>query len=129
MHHHNSIIRGHILAQTHKAVLAPIRPHGTVPCQVRTKMVSLAATQVMGGPETRPAVQLSVSPGDVLANPDAVVQVGVGQPTYTVRVLYRSRGGPLEGASCVWAHIGHSGWRDTQDVMLSNIDTDGISHE
>ncbi|GLI64546.1 hypothetical protein VaNZ11_007864 [Volvox africanus] len=129
MHHHNSIIRGHILAQTHKAVLAPIRPHGAVPCQVRTKMVSLAATQVMGGPETRPAVQLSVSPGDVLANPDAVVQVGVGQPTYTVRVLYRSRGGPLEGASCVWAHIGHSGWRDTQDVMLSNIDTDGISHE
>ncbi|KXZ52403.1 hypothetical protein GPECTOR_9g447 [Gonium pectorale] len=57
-----------------------------------------------------------------------MVQVCIGQPTYTVRVLYRSRGGPLEGATNVWAHMGHSGWRDTADVALSNVGPDGVSN-
>ncbi|EFJ43179.1 hypothetical protein VOLCADRAFT_106932 [Volvox carteri f. nagariensis] len=90
---------------------------------------SVSATHVLARPDVQPAVELSISPGDVLATPDAVVQVAISQPTYAVHVLYRSRGGPLEGASCVWAHIGHSGWRDTRDVRLSNIGPDGNSHE
>ncbi len=45
--------------------------------------------------------------------------MGITQPTYAVRVLYRSRGSPLEGASSIWAHVGHSGWKDTLDVQLS----------
>ncbi|GFR45955.1 hypothetical protein Agub_g7422, partial [Astrephomene gubernaculifera] len=83
------------------------------------KTFCLATAQILDGPHTLPSVQLSVPTGDVLSTPDACVQVAVRQPSYAVQVLYRSRGRPLEGAVRVWAHIGHSGWRDTQDVELS----------
>lgn len=55
----------------------------------------------------------------------SALQVCVGQPSYAVKILYRSRGSPLQGASRIWAHIGHSGWRDTLDVALSSGGPEG----
>ncbi|KAG2487464.1 hypothetical protein HYH03_013886 [Edaphochlamys debaryana] len=99
------------------AVVAPPR-RGPSPAQFQSSAVGASA-------DTTPAVQLTAAPGDVLVNPDVNVQVAIGQPQYAVKVLYRSRGTPLQGASSVFAHVGHSGWRDTADVTLSNAGSDG----
>ena len=45
--------------------------------------------------------------------------MSIHQPRYFVKLSYESRGTVLEGSTRIWAHIGHSGWKDSIDVELS----------
>ncbi|PNW71666.1 hypothetical protein CHLRE_16g663850v5 [Chlamydomonas reinhardtii] len=81
-------------------------------------------TATESNPDKQPAVQLIAQDGDLLSNLDDKVQVAVAQPSYTVRILYRSRGTPLQDASDIWAHMGHSGWQYKLDVKLERQSED-----
>lgn len=65
----------------------------------------------------------------LISSVSCVLQVHVVQPGYEVRIVYRARGTPLQGASRLWAHVGHSGWRDTADVEMTKHLGVGIEAE
>lgn len=48
----------------------------------------------------------------------------VTMPCYEVRIAYTSTGKPLENAARIWAHVGHSGWKDVNDVELQRVGAD-----
>jgi len=58
-------------------------------------------------------------PGDAFVRPSKAVSVTICQPFYQVRIAYTASGGPLDGALGVWVRVGHSGWKNTQDVALA----------
>lgn len=89
------------------AVLHPQPP--PPPASAPTPTPVLKAIQAAFGPQ----------PGDVVTTPDSAVGLAVRQPAYEVKITYNATGRPLQGASAIWAHVGHSGWRDTNDIQLT----------
>ncbi|KIZ05811.1 hypothetical protein MNEG_2146 [Monoraphidium neglectum] len=50
--------------------------------------------------------------------------MAVDQPAYKVQIAYCSTGRPLESCDLIYAHAGHSGWLDKQDVQLTRSEAD-----
>ena len=70
-------------------------------------------------PSPPPLPFIQTSPGDAYVGLiGSGVSVSVAQPRYTISLLYESKGRVLDGSTRIWAHIGHSGWKDTLDVEL-----------
>jgi hypothetical protein len=60
-------------------------------------------------------------PGLVQICADAALSVSVAPPQYAVLVVYKGQDRVLHNAEQVWAHVGHSGWKDTCDIQLEKL--------
>ena len=72
--------------------------------------------------ESVPGTAGPLGPGDAVLHPGPAVSLALQQPEYRVTVVYNAAGRPLAGAKRVVAHLGHSGWRDTDDVEMTRLD-------
>lgn len=57
----------------------------------------------------------------------APLHTQVQQPTFEVKIAYSSQGKLLEGASKVWAHVGHSGVCDVAACLLNCMKSPNIA--
>ena len=91
---------------------ATLNGHASLNGHAPPHTVSAQWDQVFGAP---------AMPGDARCDPSAAVALLMRNPTYTINILYDARNRVLSGCSRIWAHLGHSGWRDTVDVEMRRV--------
>lgn len=64
--------------------------------------------------QVRPGRHLAYPPGRLTVRPPILYEGD------TVHLTYRADGNGLAGSMSLWLHIGHDGWLDTRDVLMTN---------